>query len=169
MQTVPKATFWALFTDSWAFLSITLPKIAVALLLIRLFRPRKWIKNTLLGASIGLFIICVVGFIICFVQCNPVAGQWDPYTHPDVVCWPRDVQIIYALFGSCESIQAPCRTELTANSFFHRTGCLVCCISSRRDHAVENERWKENNVDYTYGTRSRVSAHGTGFLRDDRS
>lgn len=106
-HTVPNATFWALFTDSWCFLSVTLPKIAVALLLIRIFRPRPWVRKSFLGLSIGLFVVCIAGFVICFVQCYPVAGQWDPYSHPEVKCWPRDVQIDYALAASCE-----CTSEL---------------------------------------------------------
>jgi hypothetical protein len=103
-QTVPSATFWSLFTDSWAFLSVTLPKVGVAFLLVRIFRPQPWLRATIMSMAIGLFVVCIGGFIICFVQCSPVAGQWDPYKHPDTKCWPRDVQIIYSLFGSCKYI-----------------------------------------------------------------
>jgi len=102
-RTVPTATFWALFTDSWAFLSVTLPKVAVAFLLIRIFRPRPWVRTTILSMALGLFVVCIAGFIICFVQCNPVAGQWDPYKYPNAHCWPRNVQIDYALVGSSTS------------------------------------------------------------------
>ncbi|OAK93510.1 hypothetical protein IQ06DRAFT_382835 [Phaeosphaeriaceae sp. SRC1lsM3a] len=102
-STVPTATFWSLFTDTWAFLSVTLPKVGVAFLLIRIFRPKAWLKTTILSVSIGLFAYCVVGFIISFVQCNPVAGQWDPYNYPNAKCWPRNVQIYYALVGSSTS------------------------------------------------------------------
>lgn len=101
-STVPIATFWSLFTDTWAFLSVTLPKVGVAFLLIRIFRPKPWLRTTIMSVSIGLFVVCVVGFIISFVQCNPVAGQWDPYTYPETKCWPRNVQIYYALVGSCK-------------------------------------------------------------------
>lgn len=100
--TIPPATFWAFFSDSWAFLSVTLPKVGVAILLIRIFRPRPWVRRTLLGSSLILFVICIAGFIICFVQCNPVPGQWDPYTYPDTKCWPRDVQIDYSITASCK-------------------------------------------------------------------
>ena len=100
--TVPSATFWSLFTDAWSFLSVTLPKVGVAFLLVRIFRPRPWVRTTILSIALGLFVFCIAGFVICFVQCSPVAGQWDPYTHPDTVCWPRDVQIDYSLAGSCK-------------------------------------------------------------------
>ena len=73
--TVPPAVFWSLFTDSWSFLSVTLPKVGVAFLLVRIFRPRAWEKAVILSMAIGLFIICIAGFVICFVQCNPAAGD----------------------------------------------------------------------------------------------
>ncbi|KAI9685245.1 MAG: hypothetical protein M1822_004618 [Bathelium mastoideum] len=102
-ETMPAATFWSLFTDSWSFLSVTLPKVGVAFLLIRIFRPKPWVSTTIMSMALGLFVICIVGFIICFVQCTPVAGQWDPYRYPDVHCWSRNVQIGYALVGSSAS------------------------------------------------------------------
>ncbi|KAF2185360.1 hypothetical protein K469DRAFT_688145 [Zopfia rhizophila CBS 207.26] len=102
-QTVPSATFWGLFTCSWAFLSVTLPKVGVAFLLVRIFRPRPWIRATITSMAIGLFVVCIGGFIVCFVQCNPVAGQWDPYKHPETKCWPRNVQMNYSLVGSSTS------------------------------------------------------------------
>ncbi|KAK7180425.1 hypothetical protein DPSP01_001799 [Paraphaeosphaeria sporulosa] len=101
--TLPNASFWSLFTDAWSFLSVTSPKVGVAFLLVRIFRPRKWVANTILGMSIGLFIVCIAGFFICFVQCNPIAGQWDPYSHPKTKCWPRNVQVDYSLMGSSTS------------------------------------------------------------------
>ncbi|KAF2662349.1 hypothetical protein K491DRAFT_175281 [Lophiostoma macrostomum CBS 122681] len=98
--TVPRATFWSLFTDAWSFLSVTLPKVGVAILLVRIFRPRAWVHATILSAAIGVFVFCSVGFIICFVKCNPVPGQWDPYKYPHTKCWPQNVQIDYTLVGS---------------------------------------------------------------------
>lgn len=114
--TIPPATFYSLFTDTWAFLSVTLPKVGVAFLLVRIFRPRPLVRNTIFFLSIGLFVFCIVGFIISFVQCSPVASQWDQFKYPDGKCWPRNVQIIYALVGSCKLgfISAYFLTSLTA-------------------------------------------------------
>lgn len=98
----PPATFWALFTDTWAFLSVTLPKIGVAFLLVRIFQPRPWVRYAILGFPFALFLICIVGFILSFAQCSPAAGQWDPFSHPDTVCWPRNTFIDYALVASCK-------------------------------------------------------------------
>ncbi|KAF2150321.1 hypothetical protein K461DRAFT_314378 [Myriangium duriaei CBS 260.36] len=101
--TFPTPVFWALFTDTWAFLSVTLPKVGVALLLCRIFRPRPWVKVTLLSMSIGLFVYCIAGFIISFVQCSPVPFQWNPWKYPEGKCWPGHVQIYYAEPGAAFS------------------------------------------------------------------
>ncbi len=55
-----------------------------------------------MAMAVGLFVVCIVGFVICFVQCSPVAGQWDPYQYPETHCWPRNVQVDYSLVASCK-------------------------------------------------------------------
>ncbi|EEA22011.1 conserved hypothetical protein [Talaromyces marneffei ATCC 18224] len=70
-----------------------LPKISVALLLTRLLQPGPWTKGMLIVPSIIGFIgggICSA--IVTFVQCNPVAGQWEPERyHP--TCWDPSVMV----------------------------------------------------------------------------
>ena len=136
-QTVPTAVFWSLFTDSWAFLSVTLPKVGVAILLVRIFRPRPWVRATIMSMALGLFVVCIGGFIICFVQCNPVAGQWDPYQHPGTRCWPRNVQIDYSLLGSCKSSHTLPQTSLLTElrSYVRIFGLGFCDISGLRHFA----------------------------------
>ena len=94
--TVPTAAFWMIFADAWPFLSIALPKLGVGILIIRLFRPQRWLKLSIIIHCITLNILAVVGFIITFAQCNPVAGQWNPFLYPQTSCWKRSVQIIYS-------------------------------------------------------------------------
>lgn len=96
-ETVPTATFWAVFTGAWSFLSIVLPKLGIGILIIRIFRPHHWLKVSIITLCASLNILAIVGFIITFVQCNPVPGQWDPFRHPQTRCWNRDVQIVYAI------------------------------------------------------------------------
>ncbi|KAF2009122.1 hypothetical protein BU24DRAFT_429047 [Aaosphaeria arxii CBS 175.79] len=102
-ETSPDATFWGLFTCSWAFISCTLPKVGVAILLIRIFNPPKSARTAILVCVNIFFLYCFVGFFICFVQCTPMAGQWNPFKYPETKCWPRNVQMIYALVGSSSS------------------------------------------------------------------
>ena len=103
--TYPTPVFWALFTDAWAFLSICIPKLGVALLLSRMLRPKRWLKITMITYCIVLVILAIVGFIITFTQCDPVAGQWNPWKYPGVKCWNRNIQLEYAITvsGKCPS------------------------------------------------------------------
>ncbi|KAL8949401.1 MAG: hypothetical protein Q9222_004484 [Ikaeria aurantiellina] len=93
---VPTAAFWVIFTDAWSFFSIALPKLGIGMLIIRVFRPRRWLKRTILIFCVALNILALVGFILVFAQCDPVAGQWNPFDHPGTRCWDRAVQLIYA-------------------------------------------------------------------------
>lgn len=169
-NTVPTATFWALFTDSRAFLSCTVPKIGVAIMLVHIFRPRIWFKNAILGSAIGLVMFCIVGFVICFVQCNPVAGPWDPYKYPDVKCWPRDVQIDYALVGSCKSIYTViCLTLLTEcliRSLFGLSRLCICRLSWRSHLGLADENMRENQYNGTHGPGLSVSS-ANSLARND--
>ncbi|KAJ5267454.1 hypothetical protein N7478_010262 [Penicillium angulare] len=101
--TYPTPVFWALFTDAWAFLSICIPKLGVALLLSRMLRPKRWLKITMITYCIVLVILAIVGFIITFTQCDPVAGQWNPWKYPEVKCWSRNIQLEYAITVSAMS------------------------------------------------------------------
>lgn len=94
--TVPPAAFWAILMNNWSFLSIELPKVCVAILIVRLFRPALWLQVVIWGLCATINVLAVVGFIITWVMCNPVAGQWDPYKYPTTKCWPRSIQITYA-------------------------------------------------------------------------
>ena len=62
---------------------------------------------------VALNVLAIIGFIMTFVQCNPVQGQWDPFQYPQTHCWNRAVQIIYAcsVSGKCLKIQ-PCTVSM---------------------------------------------------------
>lgn len=75
--------------------TIWLPKISVALLLSRLLQPKPWTKVMLIVPSVVGFVAGGIGSaLITFLQCNPVAGQWDPERyHP--TCWDPSVMVDY--------------------------------------------------------------------------
>ncbi|GAM89590.1 hypothetical protein ANO11243_076290 [Dothideomycetidae sp. 11243] len=100
--TIPTPAFWAIFTDTWAFLSVTLPKVGVAILLVRVFQPPLWQRKIMLSMAVGLFAYCLAGFGITFAQCRPVAAQWDPFQYPDAACRPRYIMMYYAQPGAGE-------------------------------------------------------------------
>lgn len=81
--TVPRVAFWAILMNHWPFLSIELPKVCVAILLVR---PALWLRIVIWGLCVTINALAVVGFIITWVMCNPVAGQWNPYKYPTAKC-----------------------------------------------------------------------------------
>ena len=100
-ESVPAASFWAVFVDSWAFFSIGIPKLGIAFLTCRILRPPRWLQTSVISFCIVLNVLATVGFILCFVQCSPVAGQFNPWKYPHVKCWDRRVQLDYACAVSC--------------------------------------------------------------------
>lgn len=101
--TYPKPVFWALFTDGWSFVSVCVPKLGVAILLCRMLRPQNWLKVSMITYCLILVVLSIVGVIITFTQCNPPAGQWDPWNHPETKCWYRNIQLDYAIVVSGKS------------------------------------------------------------------
>ncbi len=95
--TIPRAAFWIILSDAWCFPSISLPKLAVGILIIRLFRPARWLRISILTVTISLIVMTCIGLLITYVQCDPIAGQWNPFKYPKTVCWDRTVQIYYSI------------------------------------------------------------------------
>ena len=100
--TVPPAAFWTVLSDSWSFFSLGTPKLGVAFLVCKVFRPQKWLKYSIIGYCVSIYVLSIIGFIITFEQCHPVAGQWDPWKYTNVQCWNRDVQTIWSCCVSGE-------------------------------------------------------------------
>jgi hypothetical protein len=94
--TIPVAAFWVIFTDTWVFLSIALPKLGVGILIIRIFLPRRWLHVSILALCWTLNILAILGVILIFVQCNPIVGQWNPFKYPQTRCWHRSIALTYA-------------------------------------------------------------------------
>ena len=115
-ETVPTAAFWVILTDAWAFISIALPKLAVGILIIHLFRPQRWLKASIMTLCISLNVLAIVGFIITFAQCSPAAGQWNPFQYPQTRCWNRAVQIIYSCVVSGTYLKIQHRGHLFART-----------------------------------------------------
>ena len=153
-ETLPAAAFWVIFTDAWAFLSIALPKLGIGLLIIRLFRPPRWLRISIMILCIALNVLAIVGFIITFVQCNPAAGQWDPFRNPQTRCWNRAVQIIYSctVSGTClEAVsydlplvrKLKCPTQAFPHSWTLRSPSILASSSGacRCRHGRSLVRW----------------------------
>jgi hypothetical protein len=77
--------------------ALFLPKISIALLLVRLLKPKQWLKFIVISMALIAFMLGVVGVIIEFVQCNPIPGQWDPQRY-NPTCWNPNIQMNYSYF-----------------------------------------------------------------------
>ncbi|KAL4871706.1 hypothetical protein BDV12DRAFT_163612 [Aspergillus spectabilis] len=95
-DTVPPATFWASFTCVWTFVCLGIPKLGMALLVCRLFRPRRSVRLFVIISVSLLCVLGVVGFIIWYVQCDPVMGRFDRWRYPEARCWDPDIANIIA-------------------------------------------------------------------------
>ncbi len=85
-------------------MAFCIPKVAVALLLIRLMGPghrRKWLLYVITGI---MMIAGTLSAILLFVQCRPVAALWDPAVEATANCWDPNVLTDYTYFvGGCLS------------------------------------------------------------------
>lgn len=93
MTLLSPAAFWALFTTSWGYVSTALPKLAVGILISRIFRPQQWLRVSIISYCIVLNILAVIVLIFSFAQCDPPAGQWDPFHHPNAHCRDKNIQL----------------------------------------------------------------------------
>lgn len=61
----------------FGILSFTIPKIAVAIMLIRILNPSKIHKYFIIGLVSCAACIAVICIILLFTECDPPASQWD--------------------------------------------------------------------------------------------
>ena len=75
---IPRAIIISDIATATGIFAITIPKLAVAFLLVRVFNTRPIVTWFLVGCAI---LINLGGVTICFViflHCSPPASQWDP-------------------------------------------------------------------------------------------
>ncbi|KAL8777561.1 MAG: hypothetical protein Q9194_002488 [Teloschistes cf. exilis] len=81
----------------FAILTLSLPPIAVAILLDRLIEPARSQKWVLFSVPALQFIAAAVEVVLLFVQCSPASTLWNPKaTRAD--CWKSQVIISYIYF-----------------------------------------------------------------------
>ncbi|MCJ1394984.1 hypothetical protein MMC18_007865 [Xylographa bjoerkii] len=99
------ATSMAIKASAIAFIpgiiAFSIPKIAVACLLIRLMSPSRLQKRILLSLSISCVLIASLCAIFIWVQCTPSSGLWDPTVN--ATCWNPSVLINYSIFAGTYS------------------------------------------------------------------
>ena len=92
-------------TDPFGVMAFCIPKVAVALLLVRIMAPvqrGRWFLYSITG---GVVIAGILDCIFLFVQCTPVTALWDPIIAATATCWKPSVLVNYGYFvgGPCPS------------------------------------------------------------------
>ena len=95
-----KAVRLAIISNVPGIISVAVPKLAVACLLVRLLNPPISHKILLYGLSTSCILTQSLCAIFLWVQCKPAAGLWNPTLNP--VCWNENILIDFSIFAGCE-------------------------------------------------------------------
>ena len=112
MDSLPHALKLTIISAAVSIMTVLVPKLAVALLLARVFTPHRSTNIAFIILTTILLAMGVMEVIITFVVCDPVPGQWDPYRyHPK--CWNPSIQIDTSIATGGESVHSGYRQRLT--------------------------------------------------------
>ena len=101
-----EAIRWVTITDPFGIMAFCIPKVAVALLLVRIMAPAQRGRRFLYFMIGGVMIAGIFNCILLFVQCKPVAALWDPIVAATATCWKPSVLVNYGYF-----LSGPCPTS----------------------------------------------------------
>lgn len=105
------ARFYYLVSVWPALLAITVPKVAVAGLIIRIFTPGIWTKTIMSAVvCVGVANYIVISALSTF-QCQPLAASWDPRVQA-TKCVSAKIYLDLCYFTSC--MYSLCGTRLNS-------------------------------------------------------
>ncbi|KAL8950952.1 MAG: hypothetical protein Q9222_003042 [Ikaeria aurantiellina] len=102
-KVIPRATFWHIIWQPTFFISVTLTRVSICLLLIRIFGVNRTWRLCLWGVTGLIVAIAVPSFVMLFTQCRPYAKSWDPLGTPGY-CWPADNNVKVALYSGIMAV-----------------------------------------------------------------
>lgn len=91
----------ATLTHSLLLWSFSLPKLAIAALLSRVFCLGALKKTVLYVLAISLLVMSCIVSVFHWTQCRPISHQWKPNIPGS--CWPPYVLCKISLANSCKS------------------------------------------------------------------
>lgn len=109
----------------FGILAFCIPKVAVALLLVRVMAPvqrEKWFLYSMTG---GVTIAGIINCIFTFVQCRPVSALWDPIIAATATCWNPRVFVNYTYF-----VGGPCPPQTSESTILIRTKRIPPSVTS---------------------------------------
>lgn len=96
------ARFYYLVSVWPALLAITVPKVAVAGLIIRIFTPDVWTRTIMSAVvCVGVVNYILISALSTF-QCRPLAASWDPRVRA-VECVSAKIYLDLCYFTSCRA------------------------------------------------------------------
>lgn len=95
-----KAVRLAVISNVPGIISVAVPKLAVACLLVRLLNPPISHKIFLYALTTSCILTQSLCAIFLWVQCKPAAGLWNPTLNP--VCWNENILIDFSIFAGGE-------------------------------------------------------------------
>lgn len=78
-------------------MSFSVPKVGVAVLLMRLLNPSRMQQYIMYSLSYACIVISALSAVLLWQQCDPSAGLWNPALKP--VCWSPSILVNYSIFG----------------------------------------------------------------------
>ncbi|KAL8782736.1 MAG: hypothetical protein Q9213_005160 [Squamulea squamosa] len=100
---IPRATFWHIIWQPTFFISVTLTRISICLLLLRIFCVNRRWRLCLWGVAALILAISIPSLIMVFTQCRPYGKSWDPLGIPGY-CWPADNNVKVALYSGIMAV-----------------------------------------------------------------
>ncbi|KAM7214601.1 hypothetical protein V8F06_010000 [Rhypophila decipiens] len=112
-----RAVKFSFLSQPWAIFLFATGKTSVALLTLRIIGGQKspnsiryfWRRTALYFLIVSLFIVCSLGCIFTFVQCNPPRALWTPELLAPIgtgTCWDPKVQLHFNYFLASWNIMA---------------------------------------------------------------
>ncbi|KAL8801052.1 MAG: hypothetical protein Q9182_004744 [Xanthomendoza sp. 2 TL-2023] len=94
---IPRAMFWHIIWPPTFLLSVTLTRISICGLLLRIFGVNRTWRRCLWATIAFLIAVNLPSFIMVFTQCRPYAKSWNAQLPGH--CWPADNNVKVALYS----------------------------------------------------------------------
>lgn len=166
------ARFYYLVSVWPALLAITVPKVAVAGLIIRIFTPDIWTKTIMSAVvCVGVVNYIVISALSTF-QCQPLAASWDPRVRA-AECVSAKIYLDLCYFTSCRPTlrvpYGPCHCPVSGPNVYMPS--LLCLCRLLPGH-ISGSRLQEDGVQHNQEDkfescpRPRNWSHRSGLPQD---
>lgn len=101
-EAVSKADKLSLILEPFGVIAFSLPKLAVAIVLIQIMPPNKWKAWFLYCLTGSQILSAVITCVLLFTQCLPTRALWTPALLPTATCIRPALLVNYTIFVGCK-------------------------------------------------------------------